>query len=92
MRVEFHSETNSGNSEFHGTITLSVDGKLAIVKVAATEGNNELKKNWLTVPTDYDFTVHHVIVWRNGVAAASIIIMVYGNNGELASVTAVHNY
>lgn len=92
MQIEYHARTKCTNGEFTGTITLAIDGKLAIVDLLAKADSDVLHKHWITVPEKgYDTTVHHTIVWKNGMCAVAVIVLVYKDGGEVSSVTITHN-
>lgn len=92
MQIEYHARTQCASGEFTGTITLAIDGQLAIVDLLAKADSDVLHKHWITLPSKgYDFTVHHTIVWKNGKCAVAVIVLVYKDGGEVDSVTIVHN-
>lgn len=92
MEISYHARTECANGVFDGTITLSIDGQLAIIDVHAEKLSQLLDKKFVTMPqAGYDLTVHHVIVWKDNVCAAAIIVVVYKDGGEVSSVTIGHN-
>lgn len=89
LKINYHYRLNVVNGELTGTITLSINGELAIVDVECPKDDVKVRYHWVTMPKKgYDTTVHSLVRWFDGVAAAAIMVTVYPDGGRPQTVTA----
>lgn len=82
LKIEYHSRLQCTEGNLSGTITLSINGELAIVDVACQQDVQKVSYNWVTMPKrGYDTAVQSMVCWFNGNAAAAIIVVVYPDGG-----------
>lgn len=95
MVVNYYSELICENSKLSGTITLSIDGELAIAHVSVSKddkNNDRVKTTWATVPNKgYDTTLNSIVRWVENKAAAAIIVTVFRDDGAVSTSTHVLN-
>jgi hypothetical protein len=88
LNIEYHSRLQSTDVELTGTITLSINGELAIVDVSCQNGAQKVTYEWVTMPKHgYDTAVQSMVRWFNDRAAAAIMVVVYPDGGQPKTIT-----
>lgn len=88
MTINYHGRLEVADNALKGTLTLSIDGMLAIVDVVANYGESQVRYSWETLPkVGYDTTLHSQVVWLGHDAAVNIIVVVYKDGGIVSTVT-----
>ena len=88
ITINYHSRLVTANGELTGTITLSINGELAIVDVECPKDDVKVRYHWVTMPKKgYDTTVHSLVRWFGDVAAAAVMVTVYPDGGTPKTVT-----
>lgn len=88
MTINYHGRLEVADNALKGTLTLSIDGELAIVDVDANYGESQVRYNWETIPkVGYDTTLHSQVIWLGHDAAVNIIVVVYKDGGIASTVT-----
>lgn len=88
MTINYHGRLEVADNALKGTLTLSIDGELAIVDVVANYGEPQVRYSWETLPkVGYDTTLHSQVVWLGHDAAVNIIVVVYKDGGIASTVT-----
>lgn len=91
-KIAYHSRLATKAGLLAGTITLSIDGELAIVDVECPKDDVKVKYHWVTLPeSGVDTTVHSMVKWFDDVAAAAIMIVVYPTGGSPKTITVTLN-
>lgn len=86
--INYHSRLGTANGQLTGTVTLSINGELAIVDITCPKDDIKVTYNWVTMPErGYDTTVHSLVRWFDDVAAAAVMITVYPDGGRPQTVT-----
>ena len=86
--IHYHSRLSSTSEELTGTITMSINGQLAIVDVRCKRGESVVQPQWVTVPkVGYDTAVHSLVRWFDNKAAAAVMITVYPDGGSPRTIT-----
>lgn len=86
--INYHSRLGTANGQLTGTITLSINGELAIVDITCPKDDIKVTYNWVTMPErGYDTTVHSLVRWFDDVAAAAVMITVYPDGDRPQTVT-----
>lgn len=88
MNINYHGRLEVTEDAMKGTITLSIDGELAIVDVSAPHGQPRVDYTWVTIPkSGYDTTVHGHVVWLGTDAAVAVTVVVFKDGGIASTVT-----